>query len=210
MRRRRGFTLIELLVVIGMITMMLTIGTVTFSAYLAETGIRLGSRTVSNAFRAARQIAVSQRVVTAAIFYEDPNMSGELDDHPHRIEIRRYDTVCDQATGKLAFALRETCDEAFELPHTLALMWLPDLTQVYINSDGDNDGNLDQDSFRLIDFFPDGSSCFGGKVVDVSDATVTPPANHVAVADVGSGKIVYLYVYPVTSFIKETYVEAGM
>jgi len=64
---------------------------------------------------------------------------------------------------------------------------------------------------RLIDFFPDGSSCFGGVVVDVWGTTgETLPANHVAVSDLATGKLVYLYVYPVTSFIKETYVEASM
>lgn len=207
--RSKGFTLIELLVVIGLITTMLVVGTVTFSAYLAETGIRLGSRTVSGAFRAARQIAVSQRVVTAVIFYEDPDENGDPSETPHRVEIRRYDAVRDDATGTLIFALKETPDEAFEMPHTLAFKWLPDVAIVHINKD-DGSGTLPQEELRLIDFFPDGSSCFGGVVVDVWGEMGELPANHVAVSDLATGKLVYLYVYPVTSFIKETYVEASM
>ncbi len=204
---RKGFTLIELLVVIGIIVMMLVIGTVSFTAYLAETGIRLGARTVTGSFRAARQVAVSQRVATAVIFYEDPNESGDLYDAPQRVEIRRYDPVRSDDSHTLVFALRQTPEEAFELPGTLALKWAPKLAQVYVKPANEGDP-LTKDGFRLIDFFPDGSSCFGGEVEDIENIAATCPANHVAIFDRATGKIVYLYVYPITSFIKETYVEA--
>ncbi len=205
--KEKGFTLVELLVVIGLITMMLVVGTVSFAAYLSEQGIRLGSRTVSNAFRAARQIAVSQRVVTAVVFDPDPDVDGDYYNSPHRVEIRRYDAVRSDATNTLVFALRMNPEEAFNLPGTLGLKWIPDEVQVFVN---DGTGTLQQDVFHLIDFFPDGSSSFGNPMIlDLDNPAADPPANHVAVSDRASGKIVYLYLYPVTSFIKETYMEAS-
>lgn len=207
--KEKGFTLVELLVVIGLITMMLVVGTVSFAAYLSEQGIRLGSRTVSNAFRAARQIAVSQRVVTAVVFDPDPDGDGDYANSRHRIEIRRYDAVRSDTTNTLVFALRMNPDEAFNLPGTLGLRWIPKEVEVYINDD-DGSGNLQKDVFHLIDFFPDGSSRFGNPIViDLDNPLTEPLANHVAVSDRASGKIVYLYLYPVTSFIKETYMEAS-
>ncbi len=197
---RKGFTLVEILVVIGLIVLMLAVGAVSFGAYLSESSIRLGSRTVSGAFRAARQLAVSQRTPTAVLFFAGAD--GEPAD---RVETRRYDAVRDEATGALIFALRTTPEESLELPETLAFKWLPKPTSVQVRSDG---GTQTED-MRLVDFFPDGSSRFGGDVEDLTAAAADCPSNHVALADAAAGKAVYLYVYPVTSFIKETYVEAA-
>jgi len=198
---RKGFTLIELLVATGLITLMLAIGVVTFGAYLSESGIRLGSRTVSNAFRAARQLAVSQRVVTAVVFMAEAD--GE---RPERVEISRYDPVRDPGTGALVFVLRAVPEDSFELPGTLAFQWLPGPTALSVVTDG---GPATAE-MRLVDFYPDGSSCFGAEVEDLTAGAALCPSNHVAVADVPSGRIAYLYVYPVTSFIRETFVEAGL
>ena len=180
--RRKGFTLIELLVVVGLIATMLVIGAATFSAYLSETSIRLGARTVSGAFRAARQTAVSQRVITAVVF-----IIPLTDDAAHRVEIRRYDVVRHPATHTLIFALRENPDEAFELPGRLAFKWVPADVEVYINVDTDGDGTPDVDMMRLIDFFPDGSSSFAGKTEEVDNVGAACPANHVAVVDYATG-----------------------
>ena len=166
--KEKGFTLVELLVVIGLITMMLVVGTVSFAAYLSEQGIRLGSRTVSNAFRAARQIAVSQRVVTAVVFDPDPDDDGDHTNSPHRIEIRRYDAVRSDTTNTLVFALRMNPDEAFNLPGTLGLKWIPKEVEVHVN-DGTDD--LPLEMFHLIDFFPDGSSSFGNPMTPCTSSS---------------------------------------
>ncbi len=197
---RKGFTLVELLVCIGIITAMLTVGAVSFGAYLTESRIRLGSRTVSGAFRAARQLAVSQRVVAAVVFLAEADGDG-----PDSVEVRRYDPVRDPSAGALVFALRATPEEAFELPGGLELRWLPEPATVKVVSGG----TLESGEMRLVDFFPDGSSSFGGDVEDLTAAAASCPANHVALADASAGKVAYLYVYPVTSFIKETYMEVG-
>ena len=195
---RKGFTLVELLACIGIITAMLTVGAVSFGAYLTESRIRLGSRTVSGAFRAARQLAVSQRVVAAVVFLAEADGDG-----PDGVEIRRYDPVRDPASGALVFALRSAPEESFKLPGGLEFRWLPSPAAVKMVSGG----AFESEDMRLVDFFPDGSSSFGGDVEDLASAASSCPADHVAVADPSAGKIAYLYVYPVTSFTQETHME---
>lgn len=212
--KRRGFTLLELMVVIALIIAMLTMAMGAFAAFLTNKQIKLAGRTLTNAYRAARQFSVSNRLPCLVLFLDAgptptpapaplSSLVGNITIDRDAILVIGFESVLNTQTGQLDFLL-STGPPLFrkDLPGKIEFNKMPPNfvtgDKVFIHNPP---ANVELTGVSGFIFYPDGSSY--AKAPTGAD----PPKNTVILLDPVTQEEARVYCYPVTGYTREFYDE---